>query len=354
MTRLFTPLTVRGVTFRNRAWVSPMCQYSSHDGCPQPWHLVHLGSFAIGGAGLVMQEATAVSPEGRISSGDAGIWTDEQTAGYRGITRFIHEQGATVGIQLSHSGRKGSTAKPWDSPDDGSRAVWEPVAPSAMAFGKNRLPKELTKPEISEIVQSFGAAAQRAHDAEFDVLELHGAHGYLIHQFLSPLSNLRTDEYGGDLWGRARVLFEVAARVREVWPEKKPMFVRLSATDWLEGGWTLEETIEIIRKLMSLGIDVIDVSSGGLDPNQQIVVGPSYQVSFANAVRQATGVLTGAVGQITGPSQAETILALGAADAIFMGRELLRNPHWPLNAALELGAEIEWPPQYARAGPLHR
>lgn len=289
MSRLFEPLTLRGVTVRNRAWVSPMCQYSSVDGHPTDWHLVHLGSFARGGAGLVMAEATAVTPEGRISPWDAGIWTDEQAADYERITAFIAGQGAVPAIQLAHAGRKASTQRPWDGngyvepADEG----WQTVAPSPIAYGEWPAPKELSIAEIAELVGAFAAAARRADAAGFEVAEVHGAHGYLIHEFLSPLTNERADEYGADLGGRSRFLREVVSAVREVWPERKPLFVRLSATDWADGGWSLEETVAVSGMLRDAGVDLIDVSSGGNVPHQQIVVGPGYQVPFARASDRA-------------------------------------------------------------------
>ncbi len=352
MSRLFEPLTLRGVTARNRAWVSPMCQYSSVDGHPTDWHLVHLGSFARGGAGLVMAEATAVTPEGRISPWDAGIWTDEQAADYDRITAFIAGQGAVPTIQLAHAGRKASTQRPWDGngyvepADEG----WQTVAPSAIAYGEWPAPKELSVAEIAELVGAFAAAARRADAAGFEVAEVHGAHGYLIHEFLSPLTNERADEYGGDLGGRSRFLREVVSAVRDVWPERKPLFVRLSATDWADGGWSLEDTVAVSGMLRDAGVDLIDVSSGGNVPHQQIVVGPGYQVPFARAVRSGAGLPTGAVGLITEPAQAEQVLVEGSADAVFLARALLRDPHWALRAAHELGVEVGyWPDQYRRA-----
>jgi 2,4-dienoyl-CoA reductase-like NADH-dependent reductase (Old Yellow Enzyme family) len=351
MSLLFQPLTIRGTTFRNRAWVAPMCQYSSVDGAPTDWHLVHLGSFARGGAGLVMQEATAVTPEARISPDDAGIWTDEQADAYARITAFVAGQGAVPGIQLAHAGRKASTARPWDGrgyvdPADGG---WQTVAPSPVAFGEWPVPKELSTLEISALVRSFGVAARRSLDAGFEVAEIHAAHGYLIHEFLSPLSNLRADEYGGGLDGRSRFLYEVVDAVRAVWPEDKPLFVRFSATDWAAGGWSVEETVELSRELMGRGVDLIDVSSGGLVPHQSITAGPGYQVPFARAVREGSGQRVAAVGMITEPAQAEQVLVEGSADAVMLARELLRDPHWPLRAAHVLHADVDWPPQYLRA-----
>jgi 2,4-dienoyl-CoA reductase-like NADH-dependent reductase (Old Yellow Enzyme family) len=349
---LFEPLTLRGTTFRNRVFVSPMCQYSSVDGRPNDWHLVHLGSFARGGAGLVLTEATAVTPEGRISPADAGIWTDEQAEDYRRITDFLHGQGATTGIQLAHAGRKGSTQRPWDGngyvePTDGG---WETVAPSPIAYGDWAPPKELSTEDIDRTVQAFAEAAVRADRAGFDVVEIHAAHGYLLHQFLSPLTNHRADEYGGDLAGRSRMLLEVVDAVRAVWPAEKPIFVRLSASDWAEGGWDLAQTVEVARLLSEHGVDLLDVSSGGNVPHQKITIGPGYQVPFARAVREDSGLPVGAVGLITEPVQAEQLLVDGSADAVFLARALLRDPHWALRAAHELKADVRWPEQYARAG----
>ncbi len=355
MSRLFSPLTLRGTTFRNRAWVAAMCQYSSTDGLPSDWHLVHLGARATGGAGLVLTEATAVTPEGRISPADAGIWNDEQAAAYERITAFVAGQGAVPGIQLAHAGRKASTQAPWTGrghvePADGG---WQTVAPSALAFGDWPAPKELSVAEIGDVVRSFAQAARRADDAGFEVAELHAAHGYLLHQFLSPLSNERADEYGGDLAGRSRIVFEAVDAVRAVWPDHKPLFVRFSATDWAEGGWTLEETVELSRLLVDHGVDLIDVSSGGLSPAQQVEAGPGYQVPFAAAVRSGSGLPTGAVGLITEPAQAEQVLVDGAADAVLLARAVLRDPAWPLRAQFELdGADPDsatrWPDQYTR------
>jgi 2,4-dienoyl-CoA reductase-like NADH-dependent reductase (Old Yellow Enzyme family) len=353
MSLLFSPLTLRGTTFRNRAWVSPMCQYSSTDGHPSDWHLVHSGSLARGGAGLVVQEATAVTPEGRISPWDAGIWTDAQAEDYARTVAFVREQGAVPGIQLAHAGRKGSTQRPWDGhayvdPADGGYGT---VAPSPIAYGDWPVPKELSTEEIAALVEAFAAAARRSLAAGFEVAEVHGAHGYLIHEFLSPLSNHRADGYGGDLAGRSRFLLEVVRAVRAVWPDDQPLFVRLSATDWVEGGWDLEQTVEVSRLLAGEGVDLVDVSSGGLSPDQRITLGPGYQVPFARAVREGSGLPVAAVGLITDAQQAEQVLADGSADAVVMARELLRNPHWPLLAAHELGAQVRWPPQYLRARP---
>jgi 2,4-dienoyl-CoA reductase-like NADH-dependent reductase (Old Yellow Enzyme family) len=354
MALLFTPLQLRGLRMRNRAWISPMCQYSSQDGRPNDWHLVHLGSFAKGGAGLVMMEATAVVPEGRITPGCGGLWTDGQAADYERITAFLHAQGAVAGIQLAHAGRKGSSQIPWLGrgtvpPDQGG---WQTVGPSATPFDGFAAPVAMTQDQIDAVVAAWVAAAQRARGAGFDVVEVHAAHGYLLHQFLSPLSNLRTDEYGGDLSNRARLLLRVAEAVREVWPDDRPVFVRVSATDWIPGGWDPEQTVEVARWLADLGIDLIDTSSGGLSTEQQIPVGPGYQVPLAARIRAEAGVATSAVGLILNGHQAEDVLASGAADAIMLGRPALRDPAWAQHAATELGVEPPWPTQYHRVVEL--
>jgi 2,4-dienoyl-CoA reductase-like NADH-dependent reductase (Old Yellow Enzyme family) len=355
VTHLFSPLTLRDITVRNRVLVSPMCQYSSTDGHPSDWHLVHLGSFARGGAGLVMAEATAVTADGRISAQDAGIWTDQQAADYLRITDFISGQGATSAIQLAHAGRKASTRRPWDrGPDrhdyiDPDAGGWQAVAPSPVGFGDWPTPKELTIAEIDAVVAAFAAAAVRADGAGFDLVEIHAAHGYLLHEFLSPLSNQRVDGYGGDLAGRIRIVLEVVDAVRGAWPDRKPLSLRVSASDWVDGGWDLDQTVALARLLGDHGVDIIDVSSGGNDPRQAIPVGPGYQVPLARGVREAAGLPTIAVGEITSPQQAEQILLDGAADAVMLARQLLREPHWALRAAHELGAQVRWPEQYQRA-----
>jgi 2,4-dienoyl-CoA reductase-like NADH-dependent reductase (Old Yellow Enzyme family) len=328
-----------------------MCQYSSVDGFPTDWHLVHLGALARGGAALVIAEATAVTPEGRITPADAGIWSDEQADAYARIVDFIHGQGAAAGIQLAHAGRKASTQRPWDGdgyvdPADGG---WQTVAPSPLAFADWPAPRELSADGIADVVRAFADAAVRADRAGFDVVEIHAAHGYLLHEFLSPLSNTRTDAYGGSFENRTRIVVEVVDAVRAVWPEAKPLFVRFSATDWVESGWTVEETAELSRLLNDHGVDLIDVSSGGLTPDARISAGPGYQVPFARAVREASGLPTAAVGLITEPKQAEEILEEGSADAILLARALLREPSWPQRAAYELGDDVYWPPQYERA-----
>ena len=351
MSRLFEPLVLRGTTFRNRAWVSPMCQYSSVDGRVGDWHLAHLGAFARGGAGLVLTEAAAVVPEGRISPQDAGLWDDEQAGDWARVVDFVHAQGAAAGVQLAHAGRKASTRRPWEGTGvvPAAEGGWTAVGPSPIGFGDWSAPQELTVDGIAAVVRAFADAAVRADRAGFDVVELHAAHGYLLHQFLSPLSNARTDAYGGDLPGRSRALREVVTAVRAVWPDAKPLLVRVSATDWADGGWDVEETVALARTLHGLGVDLVDVSSGGNVAHQRIDVGPGYQVPFARAVREGAGVPTGAVGLITEPAQAEQVLRDGAADVVLLARALLREPHWVLRAAAELRGPDLTPPQYARA-----
>jgi 2,4-dienoyl-CoA reductase-like NADH-dependent reductase (Old Yellow Enzyme family) len=351
VSRLFEPLTLRGTTFRNRVFVSPMCQYSAQDGLPGDWHLVHLGARAVGGAGLVLTEATAVSPEGRISPQDTGIWTDEQADRWSRIAAFVKGQDAAAGVQLAHAGRKASTYRPWATergtvpPEQGG---WTAVAPSAVAFGRYAPPAELDAAGIEKVVDDFEAATRRAVRAGFDVVELHAAHGYLLHEFLSPLSNQRTDAYGGSFDNRVRLLLRVVERVRAAFTG--PVFVRLSATDWTDGGWALEDSVRLAPLLAERGVDLVDVSSGGLHHSQQIVVEPGYQVPFAQAVREA-GIATGAVGLITEAKQAEEVLAAEQADVVLLARELLRDPSWPLRAAQELGDDVAWPAQYERARP---
>jgi 2,4-dienoyl-CoA reductase-like NADH-dependent reductase (Old Yellow Enzyme family) len=349
---LFAPLQLRELQLKNRIAVSPMCEYSARDGHPGPWHLVHLGSRAVGGAALVMTEATAVQAIGRISPEDTGIYLDAHIESWKPIVDFVREQGAIPGMQLAHAGRKGSTAAPWlgGSKVPLNKGGWVPVAPSAVAFDTNYPdPKELTIGEIDQIVEDFRAAARRALAAGFQVVEIHSAHGYLAHEFLSPLSNLRTDEYGGGPENRVRFPLRIAQAVREIWPAKWPVFVRLSATDWKEGGWDLAQSIELCKRLKALDIDLVDVSSGGLVPGVKIPVGPGYQVKFAEAIRREAGIATGAVGMLTDPAQAETILYTEQADLVFLARELLRDPYWPRRAAQELGVKLKGPVQYERA-----
>ena len=349
---LFEPLTLRNITLRNRIMVSPMCQYSSTDGFATDWHLVHLGSRAVGGAAVVMTEAAAVEARGRISPQDLGIYRDEHIAMLARITAFIKEQGAVPAIQLAHAGRKASTYRPWSgrgevSVEDGR---WETVAPSHERFSANYpLPKGLTTQEIAEVIQSFRIATERSLQAGFQAIELHAAHGYLFHEFLSPLSNARTDEYGGDLRNRMRFLLETVDAVRQVWPDTLPLFVRLSATDWTEGGQTIEDSVEIAQTLKGHGVDLIDVSSGGNVATATVPVAPSYQVPFAEQIRRESGVPTAAVGLITEPEQANDIVQSGRADVVALARELLRDPYWPMHAARALGYDFPWVPQYVRA-----
>lgn len=351
---LFTPLSLRGVTLRNRIMVSPMCQYSSEDGFATDWHLVHLGSRAVGGAALVFTEATAVAAEGRISARDLGIWKDEHVPGLQRIARFVSEQGALPGIQLAHAGRKASTAAPWEGghPVLESAGGWKPAAPSAIAFADGyATPTEMSRKAIADVTAAFVSAAGRAREAGFKVIELHFAHGYLLHEFLSPLSNHRGDEYGGGLENRMRLAREVASAVRAAWPEELPVIARISATDWVEGGWDVDQSVELARALARGGVDLIDCSSGGNVKDAKIPFGPGYQTGFAERVRREAAVATGAVGLITSAQQAEHVLRTGQADLIVMARQLLRDPYWPLRAAAELKEQAAWPNQYLRARP---
>lgn len=351
-TKLFSPLQLRSVSLKNRIVVSPMCMYSAKEGLPNSWHLVHLGSRAVGGAGLLIVEATGVSPEGRISPGCLGLWNDLQVEAFKPIVSFIKEQGSTPGIQLAHAGRKGSHAVAWA----GGRALsvsdggWTTVAPSALPYSDHTPPpQELTLPEIDSLIESFCSAAQRAINAGFEVIELHMAHGYLMHQFLSPLSNHRNDSFGGSLENRMRLPLKIVEEVRKVLPSTLPLLVRISASDWIEGGWDLSQSIVLAHELKKKGVDLIDCSSGGLAPHQKIPLSPGYQVPFADEIRKQADILTGAVGLITEPEQAEAILTSGQADAIFLARELLRDPYWPLHAAKKMGVNLPWPVQYERA-----
>lgn len=350
--KLFSPLKLREIVFRNRIFVSPMCQYSAVEGVPNDWHMVHLGSRAVGGAALVMAEATAVSPEGRISPDDTGLWDHQQMDAFAKIVRFIIKEGAVPGIQLGHAGRKGSTSSPWKGgkllgPDQGG---WEVTGPSAIAYSPDyAMPRALTIKEIDTLVQKFKESTIRAVRAGFQVIEIHMAHGYLMHEFLSPFSNLREDEYGGSLEGRMKFPLRVAAAVREAFPARYPVIVRISATDWVEGGWDLEQSIVFCRELQKIGIDMIDCSSGGLVAHAKVPVAPGYQVLFAASIKKEVGIATTAVGMITKAQQASDILESGEADAIFLGREMLRDPYWPLHVAREYGIEIPWPNQYLRA-----
>ncbi|KHK03051.1 NADH:flavin oxidoreductase/NADH oxidase [Desulfovibrio sp. TomC] len=350
---LFSPLTVRGVTLRNRIGVSPMCQYCCTDGLADAWHLVHLGSRAVGGAGLVMAEATAVTPEGRISPADLGLWSEAHAAALAPVAAFIRRMGAVPGIQLAHAGRKASCLPPWDG---GARIVdrqdgaWDVLAPSAIPFSEGEpLPIALDAAGIDAVKEAFVAAAHRAVAAGFAVIELHAAHGYLLHQFLSPLSNHRDDAYGGSLENRMRLPLEIIAALRAVIPGAMPLLVRISATDWMEGGWDLEQSVCFAREMGKLGVDLVDVSSGALVPHARIPVAPGYQVPFAAAIREQAGIRTSAVGLITEPAQAEAIVATGQADMVLLAREMLRSPYWPIQAAAALGCEQPWPQQYGYA-----
>jgi 2,4-dienoyl-CoA reductase-like NADH-dependent reductase (Old Yellow Enzyme family) len=352
MMKLFSPFLVREIELKNRIVVSPMCEYSAKDGHPQAWHVVHLGSRAVGGAALVFTEATAVEERGRISSADTGIYDDAHVLSWRPIAEFIRAHGAVPGMQLAHAGRKASTAPPWTGgkPVAVQDGGWQPVAPSALAFDAGyAVPHELSVREIREIIKAFQKSAERALAAGFEVLEIHAAHGYLLHQFLSPLSNMRTDEYGGKFENRVHFVKQVVRTVREVWPQRLPLFVRVSATDWKEGGWDLAQTIALAQQLKPLGVDLVDVSSGGAVPGVRIPVGPGFQIGFAEAIRKEAGVATGAVGMISDPAQAETILSTEQADLVFLARELLRDPYWPRRAAKELDVKIKAPVQYERA-----
>jgi 2,4-dienoyl-CoA reductase-like NADH-dependent reductase (Old Yellow Enzyme family) len=359
MPGLFDPIELRGLTVRNRVWVPALCQYSvfERDGVPTDWHLVHLGSFARGGAGLVMAEATGVTPEGRISPHDTGIWNDTQVATWRRVTDFAHTQGALIGLQLAHAGRKASTYPYWQVPgperggtvpeDEGG---WQAVAPSAVAYEGFATPRALTIDEMADVVVAFTAGARRALDAGFDLVELHAAHGYLLHQFLSPLSNRRTDDYGGSLENRARLLLEIVRAVRAEVGDAVPVLVRFSATDYSDGGWDAEQTAVVAGWAHEAGADLFDISSGGLVSGVRVPLAPGYQVPFAEFVRESAGVPVNAVGLITSAAQAQQIVETGQADAVMLGRATMRDPHWTLNAARELGVELDyWPPQYRRA-----
>ena len=352
MSRLLSPLTIKDITFKNRIAISPMCQYSAWDGYANNWHLVHYGSRAVGGAGLVIQEATGVSPEGRITPGDLGIYLDEHIENLSAITTFVKQHGAVPGIQLAHAGRKAGCAKPWDggkqlSVNDGG---WKTVAPSPIPFlPSDNLPEELDLSGIMKVVADFRTAAARAVEAGFQVLEIHAAHGYLIHEFLSPITNQRMDSYGGTFENRIRLLIEIVRAVQTVWPSNMPLFVRISATDWVGGGWDIDEAVQLASRLRREGVDLIDTSSGGLVPDAKIPFSPGYQVGFAARIRKETGIKTGAVGLITSVLQAEDILKADHADLILIARESLRNPYFGLNAGKELTKEVNWPVQYLRA-----
>jgi 2,4-dienoyl-CoA reductase-like NADH-dependent reductase (Old Yellow Enzyme family) len=354
MSLLFSPLEIREVLFKNRIFVSPMCQYSSEGGLPNDWHMIHLGSRAAGGAGLVIVEATSVSPEGRISPADSGMWEDKQAQAYRRITDFIKSQGSVPGIQLAHAGRKASTKVPWtgNGPLGAHEGAWETMAPSGIPFAANYpVPKEMSEKDITDVIDQFRAAARRSLAAGFEVVEVHMAHGYLLHQFLSPLTNKRKDAYGGGLRDRAKLPLEAAKAVREAWPKGLPVFVRISATDWVEGGWDIGQSVQLAKWLKEIGIDLIDCSSGGLLPDVKIPAGPGFQLRFSEAVRREAKVLTGGVGMIIEPLQAEQIIVSGLADAVIIGREFLRDAYWPLHAAQKLGFDVKWPNQYLRVKP---
>ncbi|WP_316797070.1 NADH:flavin oxidoreductase/NADH oxidase [Pedobacter agri] len=352
MSKLFSPLNLKDVTLKNRIVISPMCQYSAIDGFANDWHLVHLGSRAVGGAGLIIQEATAVVPEGRITHADLGIWKDEHLEKLKQIVSFIHENGAIAGIQLAHAGRKASCDLPWNGGEQlayGENS-WTPVGPSPIPFKKDQVtPHELSISEIQDIVFAFRAAAKRALDAGYKVVEIHAAHGYLLHQFFSPLSNNRTDVYGGSFENRIRLVIDVVEAVQSVWPETLPIFVRISATDWTENGWNENDSLQLAAVLKDRGVDLIDTSSGGNVPDAFIPAGPNYQVPFADKIRNEIGIYTGAVGVIVDPQQAEDILQEDKADLIFIARESLRDAYFPTHAAQVLGDETEWPNQYVRA-----
>jgi 2,4-dienoyl-CoA reductase-like NADH-dependent reductase (Old Yellow Enzyme family) len=351
MPKLFEPLVIKSITFKNRIAVSPMCQYSSEDGFANDWHLVHLGSRAVGGAGLIISEACAVSPEGRISPYDLGIWKDAHIDFLSRITGFIEAQGSVAGIQLAHAGRKASCSQPWNGGQQlpFEQSGWQILGPSDVPFKEGTLvPVALTKEGIQQVTNDFKNAASRSLKAGFKVIELHAAHGYLLHQFFSPLSNFRTDEYGGSFENRIRLLLEVIDAVQTVWPANLPLFVRISATDWVEGGWDIYDSVKLSAILKEKGVDLIDASSGGNAAHAKIPLSPGYQVPFAKQIRQEAGILTGAVGLITGADQAENILVKGEADLVIMAREFLRDPYFPLHAADELGSELTWPLQYQR------
>lgn len=352
MNLLFQPLRLREIELRNRIVVSPMCQYSSTDGFANDWHLVHLGSRAVGGAGLIIMEASAVSPEGRISPGDIGIWKDEHIGFLKRITSFLESQNAVPGIQLAHAGRKASRDVPWKggAPLLKQDDAWETVGPSAIPFKDGEpVPREMTVSDIEKVLHDFESACTRAVKAGFKVVEIHAAHGYLINEFLSPISNIRNDEYGGSFENRIRLLLEIIEAVKRPWPDEYPLFVRISATDWVEGGWTIEDSVKLAAILKEKKVDVIDCSSGGNSPFQQIATGPLYQVPFAERIKNETGIKTGAVGLITTAQQAENILATEQADLVVMARQLLRDPYFPLHAAIELEQDVDWPVQYLRA-----
>ena len=352
---LFSPIKIRDIAFKNRVFLSPMAMFCGQDGFPSDWHLVHYGARAIGGAALLIQEATAVAPEGRISLGDLGIWSDQQADALKRITTLVKASGAVSGVQLAHAGRKASVTVPWlrnDRPLTEAEGAWQTLGPSPIAFAPSHpVPREMTSQDMDDVVSQFAVAAKRALIAGYEVVEIHMAHGYLCHQFLSPLSNKRSDEYGGSFANRTRLPLRVAEAVRNAWPGHLPLFVRVSATDWVDGGWDLPQTVEFTRLLKDIGIDLIDCSTGGSVADAKIPVGPGFQTPFAAAVRNEVKIPTAAVGCITEPFQAEQIISNGLADAVLLGREMLRNPYWPLEAARKLKADIPWPSQYLRGKP---
>jgi 2,4-dienoyl-CoA reductase-like NADH-dependent reductase (Old Yellow Enzyme family) len=354
MSTLFAPLTIKSVTLKNRIVISPMCQYSAQDGFANDWHLVHLGSRAVGGASLIIQEATAVSPEGRITPADLGLWKNEHSTKLKSIVAFVHAQGSKAGIQLAHAGRKASHDLPWRggkqlNPHD--KDAWQTVAPSSIPFLEGtHAPTALTIEGIKKVIDDFKNATMRAVEVGYDILEIHSAHGYLLHEFLSPLANQRNDSYGGPFENRIRFLLDIIKAVQEIWPEDKPLFVRISASDWAEGGWNIDESVKLAEILKKQGVDLVDCSSGGLTSHQKIALGPGYQVAFAERIKKETGIMTGAVGLITTPEQAEEILSQNKSDLILIARESLRNPYFPMTAAKQLGEkDFVWPDQYLRA-----
>lgn len=354
MSNLFSPLTIKNITLKNRIAVSPMCQYSSADGFANDWHLVHLGSRAVGGAGLVFFEATAVSPEGRISPGDLGIWQDDHVPMLKRITDFIKSHGAVPGIQLAHAGRKASHHVPWNGGKtlSSNEGAWQTVAPSPVAFkDEDNLPLELNKAGIQKVISDYKDAAKRALDAGFEIIEIHAAHGYLIHEFYSPFSNKRTDDYGGSFENRIRFLLEIIDNVNQVWPAEYPLFVRISATDWIDDGWTVEDSVQLAKILKDHHVDLVDCSTGGNVPGVKIEIGPCYQLPFAEKIKKESGIMTGAVGMITRASEAESIISNDQADIVLIAREFLRDPYFPLHAAKELNIDVDWPLQYLRAMP---
>lgn len=352
MSQLFSPLRLRELLIKNRIFMAPMCQYSAHEGMPNEWHRVHYGTRAAGGVGMVRVEATAVAPEGRITPYDLGLWSAQQAEAFRPITSFIKQQGAIPAIQIAHAGRKAACAQPWHGgkPMSAKNGGWQPLAPSSLSFlADSDPPREMNPADIDQVINQFAEATKRAGTAGFEVVEIHMAHGYLLHEFLSPLTNHRTDRYGGSFENRARLPLQIAQTVRDLWPSDKPVMVRISATDWVEGGWDLTGSIELVRRLKTIGIDHVDVSSGGLILEAVVPAAPGFQTPFAASVRQETGMSVSTVGLITEAQQAEHILVTGQADAISLGRELLRNPYWPLFAARSLQEELSWPVQYQRA-----